>query len=42
MEYYSEVLVRSVEAVAKLERWFLGKVDYEVMVSNKQYQEMLL
>ena len=42
MEWYGEVLGRPVEAVAGLERWFLGSVDYEVVVSNRQYQEVLL
>ena len=42
MGFYAETLGRSVEGVKALERWFLGSVDYEVVVSNKQYQEMLM
>ena len=30
------------EELAKLERWFLSSVNYEVVVSSQQYQNMMM
>ena len=40
-ECYASILGLSVDEIVVLERWFLQKLNYEVVVSTKQYQTIL-
>jgi hypothetical protein len=42
MEFFAGELKKSMEELAKLERWFLSTVNYELVVSSQQYQNMML
>jgi hypothetical protein len=42
MEFFAGELTKSMDELAKLERWFLSTVNYELVVSSQQYQNMML
>ena len=41
-EYYCSILNITSENLVVLERWFLAGLNYEVVISNLQYAEMLM
>ena len=42
MEFFAGQLNKSMGELAKLERWFLSTVNYELVVSSHQYQNMMI
>lgn len=40
-ECYGAILGLSIDEIVLMERWFLQKLNYEVVVSTKQYQTIL-
>ena len=40
-ECFGTILGLSIDEIATMERWFLQKLNYEVVVSTKQYQTIL-
>ena len=41
MQFFGQTMGLTAQELARLERWFLGAVNYELVVSSVQYQSMM-